>query len=162
LPRAAGPRRGDGQARRQHPGRPLRRSRCRVRGRPQPRRPRPPGHRAHGLTCVRWRRRAPAAGLPWGVVNLDVSAELKNLDSTLDGIEAVLDVAKLRADVEELSEQAGQPDLWNDQERAQQVTSRLSRAQAQLRQVTDIRRRLDDLPVLYELAEEDAGDEGAK
>jgi peptide chain release factor 2 len=95
-------------------------------------------------------------------VNLDVSAELKNLDSTLDGIEAVLDVAKLRADVEELSEQAGQPDLWNDQEHAQQVTSRLSRAQAQLRQVTDIRRRLDDLPVLYELAEEDAGDEGAK
>ncbi|MBO0877346.1 MAG: peptide chain release factor 2, partial [Pseudonocardia sp.] len=75
---------------------------------------------------------------------------------------AVLDVAKLRADVDELSEQAGQPDLWNDQEHAQQVTSRLSRAQAQLRQVTDIRRRLDDLPVLYELAEEDQGEEGAK
>ena len=95
-------------------------------------------------------------------MNLDVAAELKNLDGTLDGIEAVLDVAKLRADVEELSEQAGQPDLWNDQEHAQQVTSRLSRAQAQLRQVTDIRRRLDDLPVLYELAEEDDGEEGAK
>ncbi|MBO0851022.1 MAG: PCRF domain-containing protein, partial [Pseudonocardia sp.] len=95
-------------------------------------------------------------------MNLDVAAELKNLDSTLDGIEAVLDVAKLRADVEELSEQAGQPDLWNDQEHAQRVTSRLSRTQAQLRQVTDIRRRLDDLPVLYELAEEDEGEEGAK
>ncbi|WP_028927544.1 peptide chain release factor 2 [Pseudonocardia acaciae] len=95
-------------------------------------------------------------------MNLDVAAELKNLSSTLDGIEAVLDVDKLRADVEELSEQAGQPDLWNDQEHAQQVTSRLSRAQAQLRQVTDIRRRLDDLPVLYELAEEDEGEEGAK
>jgi peptide chain release factor 2 len=93
-------------------------------------------------------------------VNLDVSAEIKDLDSTLLGIEAVLDLDKLRAEVDELSEQAGQPDLWNDQERAQEVTSRLSRAQAQLRHVTDIRRRLDDLPVLYELAEETGGAEG--
>ncbi|WP_028937513.1 peptide chain release factor 2 [Pseudonocardia spinosispora] len=93
-------------------------------------------------------------------MNLDVSAELKNLSGTLDGIEAVLDIAKLRADVEELSEQAGAPDLWNDQENAQAVTSRLSRAQAQLRHITGIRRRLDDLPVLYELAEETDGAEG--
>jgi peptide chain release factor 2 len=95
-------------------------------------------------------------------VNLDVATEIKGLDSTLDGIEAVLDLAKLRTEVEQLSEQAGQPDLWNDQERAQEVTSRLSRAQAQLRHVTDIRRRLDDLPVLYELAEETEGAEGAQ
>jgi len=40
------------------------------------------------------------------------------------------------------------------------VTSKLSRAQAQLRQLDDIRRRLDDLPVLYELAEETDGAEG--
>ncbi|GAA5158359.1 peptide chain release factor 2 [Pseudonocardia eucalypti] len=93
-------------------------------------------------------------------MNLEVAAELKALDSTLDSIEAVLDVDKLRAEVDELSAQAGDPDLWNDQERAQQVTSRLSRAQAQLRQITDIRRRLDDLPVLYELAEETEGAEG--
>jgi peptide chain release factor 2 len=93
-------------------------------------------------------------------VNLDVATEIKNLDGTLEGIEAVLDVAKLRAEVDELSEQAGQPDLWNDQERAQALTSRLSRAQAQLRHVTEIRRRLDDLPVLYELAEETDGAEG--
>jgi peptide chain release factor 2 len=93
-------------------------------------------------------------------VNLDVTAEIKDLDGTLVGIEAVLDLGKLRAEVDELSEQAGQPDLWNDQERAQEVTSRLSRAQAQLRHVSDIRRRLDDLPVLYELAEETGGAEG--
>jgi peptide chain release factor 2 len=95
-------------------------------------------------------------------VNLDVATEIKNLDGTLEGIEAVLDVAKLRAEVDELSEQAGQPDLWNDQERAQALTSRLSRAQAQLRHVTEIRRRLDDLPVLYELAEETDGAEGSQ
>jgi peptide chain release factor 2 len=90
-------------------------------------------------------------------VNLDVAAEIKNLDSTLEGIEAVLNLGKLRSEVEELSEQAGQPDLWNDQERAQEVTSRLSRAQAQLRHITELRRRFDDLPVLYELADEEEG-----
>ncbi|HEY1967390.1 MAG TPA: peptide chain release factor 2 [Pseudonocardia sp.] len=93
-------------------------------------------------------------------MNLDVSEEIKSLGSTLDGIEAVLDLDKLRSEVAELSEQAGHPDLWNDQERAQEVTSRLSRAQAQLRHVTEIRRRLDDLPVLYELADETEGAEG--
>jgi peptide chain release factor 2 len=69
----------------------------------------------------------------------------------------VLDLEKLRSDIAELSEAAGQPDLWNDQERAQEVTSKLSRAQAELRQVSDLRRRLDDLPVLYELADESEG-----
>jgi peptide chain release factor 2 len=93
-------------------------------------------------------------------VNLDVAAELKALDSTLESIEAVMDLPALRAEVDDLSEQAGQPDLWNDQERAQEVTSRLSRAQAQVRQITDIRRRVDDLPVLYELADETEGAEG--
>jgi peptide chain release factor 2 len=93
-------------------------------------------------------------------VNLDVAAELKALSSTLDDIETVLDLDKLRNDIAELSEAAGQPDLWNDQERAQAVTSRLSRAQAELRQVSDLRRRLDDLPVLYELADETDGADG--
>ncbi|MGQ0479958.1 MAG: peptide chain release factor 2 [Pseudonocardia sp.] len=93
-------------------------------------------------------------------MNLDVAAEIKALDGTLDGIEAVMDLPRLRAEVERLSEEAGQPDLWNDQERAQEVTSRLSRAQAELRQVSEIRRRLDDLSVLYELAEETGGSEG--
>jgi peptide chain release factor 2 len=90
-------------------------------------------------------------------VNLDVAAEIKGMAGTLDGIEAVMDLPKLRSEVERLSEEAGQPDLWNDQERAQEVTSRLSRAQAELRHITDIRRRLDDLSVLYELADESEG-----
>jgi peptide chain release factor 2 len=118
--------------------------------------------RAGAPRCAGGSTRRVGLAVPSSVVNLDVAAELKNLASTLDGIEAVVDVARLRAEVEELSEQAGQPDLWNDQERAQEVTSRLSRAQAQLRHVTDIRRRLDDLPVLYELADETEGSEGAQ
>jgi peptide chain release factor 2 len=93
-------------------------------------------------------------------VNADAAADLKDLAATLESIEAVTDLPALRAEIAELSERAGQPDLWNDPEEAQRVTSRLSHAQGELRRVEELRRRLDDLPVLYELAE-DEGDEAA-
>ena len=89
-------------------------------------------------------------------MNPDVAAELKDLSTTLESIEAVTDLPALHAEIAELSEQAGRPDLWNDPETAQKVNSRLSHAQGDLRRVEDLRRRLDDLPVLYELAEEEA------
>ncbi|MBH0121883.1 PCRF domain-containing protein, partial [Rhodococcus sp. CX] len=54
--------------------------------------------------------------------------------------------------IDELEHQAADPELWNDQEHAQQVTSQLSHAQGELRRVEELRSRLDDLPVLYELA----------
>ncbi|TKV61356.1 peptide chain release factor 2 [Nakamurella flava] len=88
-------------------------------------------------------------------MNLDDQAALRNLDATLTSIEAVVDVDKLKATIAELSEQASAPDLWNDQEKAQQVTSRLSHAQAELKRVQDLRSRVDDLEVLFELADED-------
>ena len=93
-------------------------------------------------------------------MNPDVAADLKDLATTLEGIEAVTNVPALRAEIADLSDQAGQPDLWNDTEAAQKVTSRLAHAQGELRRVEDLRRRLDDLPVLYELAE-DEGDSDA-
>ncbi|MBP2370715.1 peptide chain release factor 2 [Pseudonocardia parietis] len=86
----------------------------------------------------------------------DVQADLKDLDTTLSSIEAVADVPRLRQEIEELSEQAGRPDLWDDVEAAQKITSRLAYAQGDLRRLDDLRRRLDDLPVLYELAEDEA------
>jgi peptide chain release factor 2 len=93
-------------------------------------------------------------------VNLDVAAELKDISATLESIEAVTDLPRLRAEITELSEQAGRPDLWDDVEAAQKVTSRLSHAQSEVRRVEELRRRLDDLPILYELAE-DEGDAAA-
>jgi len=65
-----------------------------------------------------------------------------------------MDLDGLRAQVADLEEQAARPDLWDDQEKAQKVTSQLSHKQGELRRVTGLRERLDDLPLLYELAEE--------
>ncbi|HJQ42594.1 MAG TPA: peptide chain release factor 2 [Jatrophihabitantaceae bacterium] len=90
---------------------------------------------------------------------MDVPAELKELSATLANIEAVLDVPKLRAEVSELEAQASAPNLWDDPEQAQQVTSRLSFVQGEVRRAEDLRRRVDDAQVLWELAEE--GDDAA-
>jgi peptide chain release factor 2 len=93
-------------------------------------------------------------------VNPDVEADIKDLSATLGSIEAVMDLDALRAQVADLEEQAARPDLWNDQETAQRVTSQLSHKQGELRRVTGLRSRLDDLGVLYELAEAE-GDESS-
>ncbi|GAA3888916.1 peptide chain release factor 2 [Saccharothrix violaceirubra] len=91
---------------------------------------------------------------------MDVEADIKDLSATLASIEAVMDLDALRAQVAELEQQAARPDLWDDQEKAQRVTSQLSHKQGELRRVVALRDRLDDLGVLYELAE-DEGDEGS-
>ena len=85
---------------------------------------------------------------------MDVPAELKELSATLASIEAVVDVAALRREVAELEKRASAPDLWEDVDNAQRVTSRLSYVQGEIRRVADLRRRLDDTQTLWDLAEE--------
>ncbi|WP_030414557.1 peptide chain release factor 2 [Streptomyces sp. NRRL S-1448] len=92
---------------------------------------------------------------------VDVSEELKSLSSTMGSIEAVLDLDKMRADIAVLEEQAAAPSLWDDPESAQKVTSQLSYLQGQLRRAEELRSRVDDLEVLFELAEAE-GDEDAR
>jgi peptide chain release factor 2 len=96
------------------------------------------------------------------MIELDVSAQIAEVRSTFSDIRAVVDVDKLQATIAELSEQAGAPDLWDDPEKAQKVTSALSRAQAELNRVTGIEQRLDDLEVLVELANDEGDDEVAE
>ncbi|MFB7456704.1 MULTISPECIES: peptide chain release factor 2 [unclassified Streptomyces] len=84
---------------------------------------------------------------------VDVSEELKSLSSTMESIEAVLDLDKMRADVAVLEEQAAAPSLWDNPDEAQKITSRLSHLQAEVRKAEALRGRIDDLDVLFELAE---------
>lgn len=71
----------------------------------------------------------------------------------------MLDPAAKRAEIADLQEQVSAPDLWDDQENAQRVTSKLSRLQAEVDRLAVLRGRVDDLEVLIQLAEEehDAG-----
>ncbi|HEX6344221.1 peptide chain release factor 2 [Umezawaea sp.] len=86
-------------------------------------------------------------------MNPDVEADIKDLSATLGSIEAVMDLDTLRAQVADLEEQAALPDLWNDQEKAQKLTSELAHKQGELRRITNLRGRLEDLGIMYELAE---------
>jgi peptide chain release factor 2 len=88
-------------------------------------------------------------------VDPDRQADIAALDSTLTTVERVLDVDGLRSRIETLEHEAADPNLWDDQARAQRVTSELSHTQGELRRVEGLRQRLDDLPVLYELADEE-------
>jgi peptide chain release factor 2 len=92
-------------------------------------------------------------------VDLDRQADIAALDSTLTTVERVLDVDGLRARITKLEEEASDPKLWDDQANAQKVTSSLSHSQGELRRVEELRGRIEDLPVLYELAEEEGGAE---
>ena len=92
-------------------------------------------------------------------MDLDRQSEIAALDTTLTTVERVLDVDALRGRIEKLEHEASDPNLWDDQPRAQKVTSELSHAQGELRRVEGLRQRLEDLPVLYELAAEEGGPE---
>ncbi|MCV7251866.1 peptide chain release factor 2 [Mycolicibacterium fluoranthenivorans] len=85
----------------------------------------------------------------------DLLADIAALDGTLTTVERVLDVDGLRARIATLEAEATDPNLWNDQANAQKVTSSLSHAQSELRRVEELRQRIDDLPVLYEMAAEE-------
>jgi peptide chain release factor 2 len=85
---------------------------------------------------------------------------MASLATTLSSIETVLNLPAMREAIVDLEAEASAPDLWDDQDRAQQVTSRLSFVQGEVRRVENLRRRFDDLPILYELAD-DEGDAGA-
>jgi peptide chain release factor 2 len=91
-------------------------------------------------------------------VNPDVAADLNDLSDTLASVEAVTDLVALRAQIADLEQQATRPDLWDDPEAAQKVTSQLSHKQSELRRIEELRQRLDDLAVMYELSEEEGAD----
>lgn len=83
----------------------------------------------------------------------DVRETLQEIDATLKSIEQVVDVEHLAKQIAALEEEAAAPNLWDDQDNAQRVTSKLSYLQAERARVINLRRRVDDVPVLLELAE---------
>src|SRR6478736_2988542 len=89
------------------------------------------------------------------MANIDFSAEIRALRATYESIERVSDVDALREDIAELSERAGEPNLWDDPAAAQKVTSRLSHRQSELERLTNLAARIDDLEVLVELGQDE-------
>ena len=85
----------------------------------------------------------------------DPADEISELSSKLDTIEAVVDPEAMRTEVTDLREQAADPSLWEDQARAQEVTRRLSYVEGELGRLENLRQRLEDTRVLFELADDE-------
>ena len=83
----------------------------------------------------------------------DFATDFAALNATLRSIEKVLDLPGMQEQVVELEQQASAPDLWDDQARAQAITSKLSQTQAEITRLKNLRSRLDDLEVLHQLGE---------
>src|SRR3954454_8385854 len=61
----------------------------------------------------------------------------------------------MRKELAELENEAADPDLWNDQERARRVTSKMSYLRGDLHRVEALRSRLDDTQAAVELDDAD-------
>jgi peptide chain release factor 2 len=88
------------------------------------------------------------------MIDLDFAERIAAARSTFADIRAVVDVDRLEADIAVLNEQAGAPDLWDDTANAQKVTSALSHRQSELKRITELQAKLDDLDVLIDMARE--------
>jgi peptide chain release factor 2 len=90
------------------------------------------------------------------VAGTDFPAELSALDKALTSIEAVVDPATKQVEIAALSEEVSAPDLWDDVDNAQRVTSKLSALQSEVDKLAELRSRLDDLTIMIELAQDEA------
>jgi peptide chain release factor 2 len=93
-----------------------------------------------------------------GLVAVDFQQEIKQLRNTMDSVREVTDLASVQQQIAELEAKASVPNLWDDPEAAQQVTSALSRANSEYERVTGMDQRIDDLETLVEMGTEDGGD----
>lgn len=92
----------------------------------------------------------------------DFSDRIETLRSTFRDISQVMGPETIAADIERLSEEAQKPDLWDDPQEAQKITSALSRRQTDLRTLTTLSQRIDDLDVLLQMVTEETGDDTDK
>jgi len=89
------------------------------------------------------------------VAGPDFSASFSALDKALASIEAVLDPDGKRVEIAELEQEVSAPDLWDDVDNAQRVTSRLSALQSEVDRLDSLRSRLDDVGIMVELGQEE-------
>ncbi|MFT3945094.1 MAG: peptide chain release factor 2 [Ancrocorticia sp.] len=85
----------------------------------------------------------------------EYQAEIDSLRKTFQQISAVTNPAELKASIARLTEESSAPDLWDDPEKAQVVTSKLSHTQSELDKVTKMEERIEDLSALLEMAQEE-------
>lgn len=89
------------------------------------------------------------------MAEVDFSQALAQARAKYEMIAKALDPEGLRSRIADLEKEASAPGLWDDQENAQKVTSKLSSLQSQLKRLESASSRLDDVETLEELGREE-------
>lgn len=89
------------------------------------------------------------------MAEMDFAQALEQAKAKYEMISKALDPEGLRSRIADLERQASAPGLWDDQENAQKVTSRLSALQSQLKHLESASSRLEDVQALEELGQEE-------
>ena len=89
------------------------------------------------------------------MAEMDFAQALDQAKAKYEMISKALDPEGLRSRIADLERQASAPGLWDDQENAQKVTSRLSALQSQLKHLESASSRLEDVQALEELGQEE-------
>jgi peptide chain release factor 2 len=88
----------------------------------------------------------------------DFTDDLRELRRRLDEAETYLRVGELRSRLSELEVEVSRPDLWDDADRAKELTAEYANARDDLASYESLASALEDVEVLHELAREE-GDE---
>ncbi len=95
-------------------------------------------------------------------MSLEIKNELKELKELLAGVAKVLNPAELTQKIQELELAASAPNLWDDPDNAQKITSQLSYLKDELRQITNLGQEISDAEVLLELSISEEDQESLK
>lgn len=89
------------------------------------------------------------------MAEFDFSQAIADARAKYEEIALALDVDRLKRQEQELEVEAAEPGLWDDPEHAQQVTSKLSAVQSQIKRLSSAASRIDDVETLVELGREE-------
>ena len=90
---------------------------------------------------------------------VELRAIAADLSTRLVDARSFLDIEGKLAELVELKETVSAPDLWDNQDRAREVTSKLALYEAVIKHVTDLESSVEDVAVLLELAVDEGDSE---
>ena len=84
----------------------------------------------------------------------DFTNDLRSLAQRVSEADGYLRIAQSKARISELEVEVSRPDLWDDQELAKKVNAEYANLRADVDEYESLRRQVEDLEVLHELARE--------
>ncbi|NJL85540.1 MAG: peptide chain release factor 2 [Leptolyngbyaceae cyanobacterium SM1_1_3] len=88
--------------------------------------------------------------------SLEIKRDVDLLSKRLGKTQEYLDLAALQAKIKDLEQTAAQPELWDDQNRAQQILQELNDCKSHLEQLEQWQTSLADTRAILELLEQDS------